>query len=237
LNRNDGWSAVCWISIATLLGCLAPLAMAADSPAQLMVGERSIEAMLRLPGDLARGRYAVHCEAYIMRTGRAEQAYCYTLEGPAPDDLVFSVSEAATRARFVPAMRKGESIHVHVVFMVLIDTTLHEPMILAVPNNGAERQKYGLLYTAPQRVSNTPSRNIPSRTFVQRRPYQFVLMQFQIDAHGKVTNFELHDVTGKNGSVLWRSERRAREFEFLPGYHEGRPVPMLYVEPDFTIDE
>ena len=70
------------------------LANAADSPAQLVVGEGSIEERLLLPRKLEPGN--------------------------------------------------GEPIEVYAALMVIVDTRLDEPLILAVPNNGADRARYGI---------------------------------------------------------------------------------------------
>jgi hypothetical protein len=220
--------------IAMLLGCWT-LPSRADSPAKLVVGHHSIEALLSVPSVLERGRYAVHCEAHILRTGRASQVYCYAMEAPAPDYLVDAVTKAALGARFVPAVRDREPIDVYAVLMVLIDTTLAEPLILAVPNNGVERKKYGLLYTAPQRVIDKPSWGLPAARYFGRRPDRFVLMQFQVDEHGKVGDLSFRNLTDENPKTIHYIEERAREYAFLPGYHEGRRVPMLHVEPSFSV--
>jgi hypothetical protein len=157
------------------------------------------------------------------------------MEGPAPDDLVDAVTKAALRARFEPAVRDREPIEVYAVFMVLVDTTLAEPMILAVPNNGAERKKFGLLYTAPQRVIEKPSWGMPLQRYLGRRPDRFVLIQVRVDERGNATDLSLRNLTDENSQTLRQIEERARQYKFLPGYHEGKPVPMLYVEPSFSV--
>lgn len=208
----------------------------ADRPAQLVVGDGSIEARLRLPSDLDPGRYAIHCEAYVLKDGSVPQAFCYTLGEPAPDSLITAVTKAAERSRFVPAVRHRQFSHVYAVFMVLIDTTLAEPLILAVPNNGVERKKYGLLYTAPQRVLKKPGWGIPPQNHAARRPHTYVLMQFKIDELGKVLDMKMNNLTGASARVMREYESVASQYEFLPGYHEGRPTPMSYVEPYFDVE-
>ncbi len=168
------WPAFRLTVSALLFGCWALPGLAEDAPAQLVVGESSIEELLRVPPSVKQGRYAIHCEAYILRSGRAPQAYCYAMETPVPDELVDAVTKTALRARFEPAVRASAPIEVYAVFMVLVDTTLSEPLILAVPNNGVERKKYGLLYTAPQRVIQKPSWGIPPERYFGRQPHRFV---------------------------------------------------------------
>lgn len=229
---------VSWVKsvpIIVAFGWLVMPLVAAGSPAQLVVGKHSIEELLSVPPSLARGRYAVHCEAQILRNGRAPQVYCYAMEEPAPDHLVDAVTKAALRARYEPAMSGREPIEVYAVFMVLVDTTLAEPMILAVPNNGVERKKFGLLYTAPQRVIPKPSWGIPLARYYGRRAERFVLIQVRVDERGNATDLSLRNLTDENAQTLQRIEERARQYEFLPGYHEGKPATMWYVEPSFAV--
>jgi hypothetical protein len=56
----------------------------------------------------------------------------------APEDLRQAVAYAARISRFVPATRNGEPVDVWAVLMVIVDTRLGEPLVLAVPNNGVE---------------------------------------------------------------------------------------------------
>ena len=71
---------------------------------------------------------------------------------PAPDNLRQAVVYASRISRFMPATRNGQPVEVHAALMVIVDTRLDDdPLILAVPNNGVETARYGLLYTAPQR--------------------------------------------------------------------------------------
>ena len=72
-----------------------------------------------------------------------------------------------------------------------VDTRLDEPLILAVPNNGAEKARYGLLYTAPQRYG----RVVVSRPRLQlRMPHRPVVwMNLQIDELGVVRRYTLTD--------------------------------------------
>jgi len=161
-----------WTAIA-LVFCLPRLG-AADAPARLVVGQESIEELLDLPRDLPRGRYEVHCETLVGAHGNSLFAKCYSLTESAPRDLRLAVLAAIREARFVPAVRGGQAIAIHAVLMVVVDTRLAEPLILAVPNNGIEASRYGLLYTA-----------------------------------------------------------HMRRMQFMPGYYEGKTVPMLHVEPWF----
>jgi hypothetical protein len=206
-------------------------ARAADSPAQMVVGERSIEALLRIPGKLEPGRYEVQCEAFIDRGGFARYTRCYSMSaGPAPPpDLRQAVAYATRISRFAPAMRNGEPVDVWATLMVIVDTRSEEPLILAVPNNGADTARYGLLYTAPQRYGYTMFDRPKGRPHKAHR--EVVWVEFQIDEYGAMKDFRLtSDTEVPEDWVAW-VRAAAQDFKFIPGQHEGKPVPMLYLEP------
>ena len=62
---------------------------------------------------------------------------------------------AAQTSLFTPATRDGKRVEVFTTLTVKIDTTLSEPLILAVANDGSDAGKYGPLYTAPQRYGGS----------------------------------------------------------------------------------
>jgi hypothetical protein len=156
------------------------------------------------------------------------------MHDPAPRSLIAAVISATERARFLPATRAGKPIDIYVVLMVLVDTTLGEPMILAVPNNGVERHKYGLLYTGPQRVLKKGEPRLYDPTVVlSTRGDMLVWMQFQVDDRGAVRDFRVAQASYTTSRTLRELRKRVSKWTFLPGEHEGRPTAMLYVEPYF----
>jgi hypothetical protein len=219
------------ILIVCLGGAMLHAARAADAPAQLVVGEDSIEELLDIPRDLQPGRYEVQCEALITKSGWVSYTICYSMSRWAPPhSLVKAAQDATRKSRFVPATRSGRPAEVYAVLMVIVDTTLHEPLILAVPNNGVETARYGLLYTAPQRYGRLDVRRRVGVSLLTEGK-SVVWMELQIDERGVVKDLTL---TGEP-EVSERFRRGIREAladaTFLPGYHEGKPVPMRYVEP------
>lgn len=85
--------------ILLLAGAALQSAGAADSPAQMRVGKRSIEELLRIPGDLKPGRYVVQCEAYIGTSGWALAVRCYAMSEGAPRSLQKAVAYSKTGRR------------------------------------------------------------------------------------------------------------------------------------------
>ncbi len=197
------------------------------TPARLIEGAGSIESLLRLPEGLQPGRYVVQCEAWIRRRGRVRSFLCYaTKEAHRP--VVKAVSYAGRKARFVPATRDGKKEEVYMLVMVRIDITEQGPLILVVPNDGVEAGRYGLFYTAPQRFNEfvwcAPGRPIRTSDIL-------MWQQMQIDEHGKVVEYKLENVAKVPEWFVGRIEAQVQRMDFMPGYFNGKPVPMHYVEP------
>lgn len=197
----------------------------------MVVGERSIEALLRVPNKLEAGRYEVQCEAFIDRGGFARYTRCYPgARGMLPPSNLRQAVAYATRiSKFAPATRNDEPVDVWVTLMVIIDTRLAEPLVLAVPNNGADAARYGLLYTAPQRYEYTMFDRPWQRPHKAYR--EVVWVEFQIDELGAMKDFRLTNNADVSQEWVDRVRAAAQEFKFIPGQHEDKPMPMLYLEP------
>ncbi len=209
-----------------LYGCQASASV--TTPARLIDGPDSIESKLRLPEDLKVGHYVIQCEAWVRRSGRVRTFLCYSAE-KSQRLLVNAVARAVRHAKFVPATRDGRAAEVCMQVMVRIDVTAQGPLILAVPNNGVEGERYGLFYTAPQRFNefiwhgnHDPLES--SEVLLWRK--------MRIDEHGKVTEYKVEKLAEYVPQWFVEGlEEQIERMEFMPGYYEGKPVPMAYVEP------
>jgi hypothetical protein len=223
------------LSSALAAACLVAvpqLAHSADSPARLREDEASIESKLRVPSGLEPGRYDVHCEVRVMSNGAPFDVICYALDPAVPRKLVDAVRRAGQRAKFFPAMRNGKPAQVYMVLMVRTVIARGEPLVLVVPNNGVERDRYGLLYIAPQRfnefVWNSRSVNgTPERTLIWQ--------ELWIDEHGTVTDSKVTNATGAPNTDVKAVRRSVENMQFMPGFFEGKPVPMRYREPAYSL--
>ena len=216
--------------LATGLGSIS----AADTPARLVVGENSIEEELRLPALLKPGRYSIGCHTEITASGRSLHAACYEMPDSPPSHMTDAVLEATRRARFEPATRAGIAAPVVVSYGVLIDTTLGEPLVLAVPNDFAERDRFGLLYTSPQRLVKAGQQTgLPPWEVRPRSP---LWLKMRIDEDGKVTGYVLDDAGRASTRGIDKVRSRIERMRFIPGYHEDRPVAMLYTEPSYSLE-
>jgi hypothetical protein len=215
--------------LATILWALLPAAQAAHTPARLLEGDRSLEALIKVPKKMKTGLHKVYCEAQVNTAGRPNSFYCYALGNSAPGPLVRAVERAGALARFAPATRNGVPADVYMLLMVRVYVPMEgEPLVLAVPNNGIEEERYGPFYTAPQRFNSFYwGRHV---TEVSGDRHTVVWQRLKIDEHGKVTEW---GVTGLVGSQADRRiiEEQLKSMEFMPGFVNGKPVPMSYAEP------
>jgi hypothetical protein len=211
-----------------LCGCQA-FANQDATHARLTAGPDSIETLLRLPKGLQAGRYVVQCEAWVGRKGRTHRFACYSAhEGQRA--LVNAVRAAGRRAKFVPATRTGVTVDVYMLVMVRIDTTQREPLILAVPNNGVEAERYGLLYSAPQRFNEFTWN---ANNWAGRSGRILLWQKMHIDEDGKVLECLVTNASGAPDFLVERIEEQVKRMEFMPGYFEGKAVAMFYTEPVF----
>jgi hypothetical protein len=216
--------------VLALFGAGLLPARAADSPAQMVTGKRSIEQLLRIPKGVKPGRYTLHCGVLIGTSGWVLFARCYPRTGSAPTKLLSAAIHAAQASLFVPATHDGKKVEVFTTLTVKIDTTLSDPLILAVPNDGEDAGKYGPLYTAPQRYGGSHI-NPPNRYLHDPLRAAVVWLKLQIDEQGRITAC---NVINNRGAPDWWVDAvndAAKQMTFIPGYHEGKPVPMQFVQP------
>ena len=57
-------------------------------------------------------------------------------------------------------------------------------------------------------------------------------MKLQIDEHGTLKDFRLVNDPGVPDDWVAKARAAAQSFKFIPGQHEGRPAPMLYLAAD-----
>ena len=174
--------------------------------ARLTEGPYSIETLLRLPKGLQPDRYVVQCEALVGRKGRTHRFTCYSAQ-ERQRALIGAVRAAGRQAKFVPATRAGVTVDVYMLIMVQIDTTQREPLILAVPNNGVEAARYGLLYSAPQRFNEF---TWSAETWGRRSGRVLLWQKMQIDEEGKVLECVVTNPSGGSRSSRQKN-RRASE--------------------------
>jgi len=210
---------------------LAPLfTHAADSPARLREDRYSIESRLHIPSGLEQGRYDVHCEVRVTKGGRPINVNCYSLDSGVPRRLVDAVTRASIRSLFVPAARDGKPVEIFMVLMVRVVVTDGEPLVLVLPNNGIEHGRYGLFYIAPQRF-NAFHWGRYGGGYINN---VLVWAELWIDEHGKITDYRLTNASGAPQRIEKQVRDSVTSMQFMPGFVEGKPVAMHYIEPAWS---
>ncbi|MDY6945240.1 MAG: hypothetical protein SXG53_05950 [Pseudomonadota bacterium] len=214
------------LRILCVLACTSA-AHASSTPARLTLGEDSIEELIRVPDGLALGQYKIFCEAIIAATGATQGFYCYSAAGT-PVTLVNAAVRAGEKASFIPATLDGQKQAVYMLMMVVVQITNSEPLVLVVPNNGVDAERYGLFYTAPQRLNSFRWRT--SKVVPSQREDARVSMTMRIDEKGNVTERAAVNVSGADPLLLSVVDDRMSTLQFIPGYFNRKPAPMLHVE-------
>ena len=111
--------------------------------------------------------------------------------------------------------------------MVRIDITSQGPLVLAVPNNGVEAQRYGLLFAAPQRFNEF----IWHGNHDPLESSNILLWRKLGSTSCKVIEYQLENVGNAPQWFVDGLAKQVERMEFMPGYYEGKPVPMAYIEP------
>jgi hypothetical protein len=234
-----------WLTTTTTAGTLARVLLAAclligslaargaDSPARLREDEESIESGLRVPDGLEWGKYDVHCEVRVLASGNPFRVVCYALDSAVPRKLVDAIRRAAQRAKFVPAMRNGKPAQVYMVIMVRTVIGRGGPLVLVLPNNGVEHARYGLFYIAPQRFNEF----YWGSGYSAARAGTLIWQELWIDEHGNVTKSQTTNASGAHAQDVEAVRRSVGNMQFMPGFFEGKPTAMRYVEPAFSSGE
>lgn len=147
-----------------------------------------------------------------------------------PQKLVSAVTDAGWKAKWVPATRDGWRVSIYMVLSARILITDGTPLVLVVPNDGADAARYGQSYTAPQRFNEFSWDD----EFTHRSPrVVWVWQRLVIDEHGALKDAVLGNVLGAPDPIVQQIPRSVLQMKFMPGLYEGKPVPMVFVDPAF----
>jgi hypothetical protein len=115
--------------------------------------------------------------------------------------------------------------------MVRVYVAKDGPLVLAVPNNGTEEGKHGLLYSAPQRL--TPIRWPMYWEYDAKAQYGSMLLWYrlEVDVQGKVTASSLTNASESPPHLVNHFESQVGRLEFIPGFVDKKPTAMVYVKP------
>jgi hypothetical protein len=91
-------------------------------------------------------------------------------------------------------------------------------------------KRLGLFYIAPQRFNEFSW----GFAYEGSPPGTLIWQELWIDEHGNVTKSQTTNVSGARVKDVEAVRRSVANMQFMPGFFEGKPVPMRYVEPAFS---
>ena len=57
--------------------------------------------------------------------------------------------------------------------------------------------------------------------------------RLRIDETGRVTEFSVTNASGAPQKYVDKVEKSIKKMQFMPGFVDRKPVPMMYIEPTF----
>jgi hypothetical protein len=204
-------------------------AMADSSPptlARFVDGDHSLQKLIEFPDVDDDVAAFVYCEATVLGSGKIRRNHCFPNENVDPS-FPKAVSAAAKLAKLTPATVDGDNRFVYLYYRVLFIQKDGAAEIHVYPNWGADVDKYGLSYEAPQCYHFSPIRKPCSPLFIE-----FAHVTTVIGTDGTVKG----DVTielGDTNSMNWCENTIRSAFKsskYIPGHHDGQPVDATYVE-------
>jgi hypothetical protein len=195
-------------------------------PAAIGDGPESMPHHIYVPDDTPDGRYATRCEAEINARGKALLYGCYRLRDTTPQSLVQAIQRGVGQSRFVAATEDGKPVPVYMALSVWINVTDGKALIGVFPNDGLNVEKFGLDYVSPQRLNQFTFRHNSAAA----QSLMSTWMRLSIDETGKITDSRVETAPGVTDGLTRAVQRSIKLMEFRPGYYQGRPTAMDYLE-------
>jgi len=226
--------------ISALAMCISmlPLICLADESyksAMFDFSEQQLAAKLgeQTPVSITGGNAVVYCESEIQVSGEAKRTSCYDKANN--NDLVASTEQAIESLTFTPAEVNGEKVPVKMTYRVGVSNVESKIAVVLIPNLGTMQERYGRDYIAPQErldVSSWYDRYnerswVNGKAFLGDGPMSRVAAT--VDEKGKtdvVREVGTERAYKRDASIVKHALRRSR---FIPGFVDGRPVPMGYL--------
>jgi hypothetical protein len=212
--------------VALVLACAAVHSSADFVTAAIGDAADSMPHLIYVPDDTPDGRYVVRCEGEIGARGKALLFGCHRVLDTTPQSLVIAIRQSGEQARFVAASEDGEPVAVYMALTVWVKVTERKALIGVYPNDGLNVAQFGLDYVSPQRLNQFTLR---LGAAAAQSPSS-MLMRLSIDENGKVTGSRIETLPGSPKTLEQAVRRSIKLMDFRPGYYQGRPTAMDYVE-------
>lgn len=175
----------------------------------------------------------LYCQSDIDPQGVAKVTRCYDKQNS--DSLVSATEQAMAELAFTPASVDDKTVPVRMSYRVglnEIDGKIHAALI---PNLGSMHERYGRDYVAPQERLDVSdwydryNRNswVNGEAFLGHGPLSRVAAT--VDQNGKtdvVRELDNQRAYRRDTKIVKNALKKSR---FIPGFVDGRPVPMGYL--------
>lgn len=224
--------------IASLPGLLLAItAMAASdlprtSPAKFKPDAAAFAASIEFPEALPEGRHILRCSGGVTKKGHLRSVNCDhgDLTEGAGELAIAAISRAIkVKSRVLaPAELRGYRRAVWFNFSVIFERIGDWRKTTVVENHQLNVVRYGLDYTAPQRVL---ARRFPNGC----RPVVLLFAVAEISASGEASKARIVSSSGDQpGICRERTIRTMTESQYIPATLEGEPVTATYDEIFYT---
>ncbi len=225
------------ISLTLALVFIAPAAWADQVYKSAMFGFSADQLVAQIREakrvDIAGGSAVLYCQSEIDIAGLAGRTNCY--DKGRNSELVSLTEQALAAMRFRPAEVDGEKVPVRMSYRIGFNQATDQLAALLIPNLGSMQERYGRDYIAPQErldVSDWYERYnedswVNGEVFLGEGPLSRVATT--VDENGKtdvVRTIDVERAYKRDANIVKNALKKSR---FIPGFVDGRPVPMGYL--------
>jgi len=216
----------------------APLAsVAAENYAPAMFdfeGEQLAKRILVTEKQSFSGTTVVlYCQSDLSAQGEAMRTSCYDQEGNA--ELVSATESAMKDFAFTPASVNGQAVPVRMSYRVGFNQQDSRKNALLIPNLGSMHERYGRDYVAPQERLDVSDwvEKYNKNSWVNGEAFlgdgSLSRVAATVNAEGKtdvVRTLDAERAYKRDAIIVRNALKKSR---FIPGFVDGKPVPMGYL--------
>ncbi|VUD69104.1 hypothetical protein TDB9533_04470 [Thalassocella blandensis] len=230
-------SAVKVLAPAALFACLTPNAFAETQYKSAMFNFAG-DTLVSQVGSVAALKsqnqtHVLYCQSDISDKGAASNTQCYDKAGKL--DVVNETQTVLNQLAFLPAEVDGQQVPVRMSYRVAFHSAKGNIEALLIPNLGTMYERYGRDYVAPQERLDVANwyEEYSKNSWVSGDQFlgegDMSRIAATVNESGKADMVRTLD-TGRaykrDANLVKNAVKKSR---FIPGFVNGKPVPMGYV--------
>lgn len=170
------------------------------------------------------------CFSQIKKSGKMDNTGCY-LQNNYDEPFVYSINQAARKARLNPAIIDGDPQEIYLQFQVKFVAKGEERDIFFILNPGYEENvnAYGFGHIAGQRVIG---KNEPWNDACPQRAHYAVWIRAYLGVDGVADSPTVDHADGILPTTACQNaiKQTILQSRYTPAYADGEPVPSTFVE-------